>query len=223
MRSPFHVEKPREALDRVFSSLRTPPDWNEGERPRKTPFRRLAQMSEGVSPGYTAILYGKDSLPLFAHVAAFLVMPARMSVGVVCVERTPDAVMTEIISCVSGIPPYYLRERRVPPPLFATLNIALSRIYHAHLYFSKPEADMRSIYSLAAWLKRRHGVKVLMIDSIEGLTNAPADRTTLLRTNQELQGIAHNLGLCLVAASHSIGIYKSLRRGAVVDADGYEW
>ena len=86
-------------------------------------------MSEGVFPGYTAILCGKDPMPLFAHIAAFLAVPARMSVGVVCVEHTPDSVTAEIISCVGGIPPHYLRERKVPPPLFPTLNTALSRIY----------------------------------------------------------------------------------------------
>jgi replicative DNA helicase len=161
---------------------------------------------------------------LFSHLAAFLSVLARMFVGIICIEHTPDAVMGEMISCVSGIPAGCMRQRFVPPPLFATLNIALSRIHKARLYFSHPVAmDMKSINSLARWMKGRCGIKVLMVDSIEGLTNAPADRTTLLRTTEELQRIAHNLGLCLVAASHSIDIYKSLHRGAVIDADGYEW
>jgi len=132
------AETPREVLDRVVSSLRTSPDWNEDEKPRRTPFRRLTEMSEGVSPGYTAIIYGKDALPLFAHIAAFLAMPARMSIRVICIEQTPDAVMSEIISCVSGIPAEYVRAGHIPPPLFGTLTTALARIYHARLYFSHP-------------------------------------------------------------------------------------
>jgi replicative DNA helicase len=181
-------------------------------------------MSGGVSPGYATIISGKEPLPLFCHFAAFLSVPARLSVGVVCVEHTPDAVMSEIISCVGGIPPHYLRERKVPPPLFGTLNIALSRIYKARLCFSNPIAtDTKSVNSLARWLKRRYGIKVLMIDSIEALTNAPADRTIVLRAIGQLQGIAENLGLRLVATCRTGSIYKPLQKGVFIDADGYEW
>ena len=102
------AERPRDVMDRVVLSLRTPPDWDEDERPLRTPFRRLARLSEGVSQGYTAVIYGSDPLPLFAHTAAFLAVPARMSVGVLCVEHTPDEVMSEIIACIGGIPVCYL-------------------------------------------------------------------------------------------------------------------
>ena len=47
-------------MDRVVSTLRTALDYEEDERPLRTPLRRLARMSEGVFPGYTAILCGKD-------------------------------------------------------------------------------------------------------------------------------------------------------------------
>src|SRR5208337_4410738 len=130
------ISTAQEVLDRVFSSLRTPPDWDEAEKPRRTPFRRLAAMSEGVSPGYTAIVCGQDPFPLFCYIAAFLSVPARMSVGVICCENTPDVVVSEMVSCVSGIPSHCMREGRVPPPLFGTLNIALSQIHKARLYFS---------------------------------------------------------------------------------------
>ena len=211
-------------MDRVVSSLRTAPYWDENERPRRDPFRRLAAMSEGVSPGYTAIVCGKDPFPLFCHVAAFLSVPARMSVGVICRENTPDVVMSEMISCVSGIPPYYLRERKVPPPLFATLNTTLSQIYDAPLYFSHSEkANPKSIYSLARRLKRRYQIRVLMIDSLESCAGTDANRSALLRTSEELQAITESFGLCLMATSRSHSIYKSLRRGAVINADGYEW
>jgi replicative DNA helicase len=181
-------------------------------------------MREGVSPGYTAILFGNDPLPLFSHIAAYLSVPARMSVGIVCIENQPDAMMLEMISCVSGIPSHYLRERKVPPPLFSALNIALSRIYNARLFFSPPVAtDLKSINSLVYWLKRRYGIKVLMLDSIETLANARGERTALLRTSEALQEICENLGLCFVATSRTASIYKSLRKGAVIDADGYEW
>lgn len=211
-------------MDRVVSSLRTAPGWNESERRRRTPFRRLAAMSEGVSPGYMAVVYGKNPLPLFAHIAAFLAMPARMSVGVVCVEHTPDFVMSEIISSVGGIPPLYLRKREVPPPLFATLNIALSRIYDTRLCFSNPIAtNMKGATSLARWLKRRYQIKVLMVDSIEGIANARGDRTAVLRTSETLQELCEDLGFCVVATSRTASIYKSLRRGAIIDSDGYDW
>lgn len=62
-----------------------------------------------------------------------------------------------------------------------------------------------------------------MIDSTEGLMNAPADRTTLLRTSEQLQDICENLGLCLVATCGTLGINKSLRKSVVVAADGYGW
>ena len=111
------VESPRQLMDRVVSALRTSPDWGDDERPQRTPFRRLARMSEGVSPGYTAILYGKQPLALFSHIVAFLAVPARMSIGVICIEQTPDAVMTEMISCVSGIPAGCMRQRFGATPI----------------------------------------------------------------------------------------------------------
>lgn len=211
-------------MDRVVSSLQTPPDWDEDERPRRDPFRRLAEMSEGVSPGYAGIVFGKNPLTLFSHIAAFLAMPARMAVGIVCIENTPDAIMSEIISCVSGIPADYLRQGLVPPPLFAALNTALSRIFKARLYFSYPMAtDLESAISLTRWLKRRYRIEAMMIDSIEALTNVLADRTTLLRICEELQDICKNLGLCLVATCRSVGVYKSLGIADAIDADCYEW
>jgi len=82
---------------------------------------------------------------------------------------------------------------------------------------------MIGINSLVRWLKRKYGIRVLMVDSVESLANASGDRAPLLRASEQLQAVAENLGLCLVAASHSMGIYKSVRQGAVIDADGYEW
>ena len=179
-------------------------------------------MSEGVSPGYTAIVCGKDPFPLFCYIAAFLSVPARMSVGVICCENTPDVVVSEMASCVSGIPSHYMREGRVPPPLFGTLNIALSQIHKARLYFSQPMAtDMKSINSLARWLKGRSGIKVLMTDSIEFLSKS-TERSALLRTSEQLQAITENLGLCLVATSRTGSIYELMQKGTVIDSDGYE-
>lgn len=219
-----NLERPRDVMDRVVSSLQTPPDWDEDERPGRDPFRRLAEMSKGVSPGYAGIVFGKNRLTLFSHIAAFLAMPARMAVGIVCIERPPDAVMSEIIACVSGIPADYMRQRRVPPPLFPTLNIALSRIYHARLFFIRPDhPDVSGVHLMSAWLKRRHKVKVLMVDSIEAVANACGDRKALLGRIVQLQAIAENLGLCLVATSRSAGIDGSLEKGATFDSDGYEW
>ena len=60
-----------------------------------------------------------------------------------------------------------------------------------------------------------------MVDSFEAVANAPGDRTTLLRASEQLRAVAETLGLCLVAASHSMGIDKSFRKGSVIEADGY--
>lgn len=220
----MNAETPREVIDRVVSALRTMPDWNEGERPRRTPFRLLATICEGVSPGYAVILHGKNPLPLFSRIAAYLSVPARMSVGVICIENPPDALMAEIISCVGRIPAEYLRTGYVPPPLFGALNTALSRIHKSRLHFSRPTAtDIKSINSLASWLKRKCGIKVLMLDSTEAVANAGEDRTTLRRTSEQIQAIAENLGLCLVATCRKGSIYKSLQKGVVIDADGCEF
>jgi hypothetical protein len=90
-----------------------------------------------------------------------------------------------------------------------------TRVYFSHLM----TPDLRGIPNLTTWLRRRHGIRVLMADSIEAVANAPGERTTLLRASEQLQAVAETLGLCLVAVSHSMSIYRSLRKGSVPEAD----
>ena len=71
--------------------------------------------------------------------------------------------------------------------------------------------------------EKRYEIKVLMVDSIESFAECPAGQRTLLRTSQGLQEVCEDLRFCVVAAARTATIYKSLRKGAVIDADGYEW
>jgi hypothetical protein len=64
-------------LDRMVSCLQTPSDWDYNEKPRRTPFRRLARISEGVSPGYTAIVFGKEPSAFVLTYRGVLICPGE--------------------------------------------------------------------------------------------------------------------------------------------------
>jgi hypothetical protein len=92
-----------------------------------------------------AILFGSSPCQRLLTSERFCLSPQGCASGVVCVENAFEAIASEIISCMNGIPPDYLQRPSFPAPY-----IAFSRIYDAHLPFHNlMGTNTKSIDSLA--------------------------------------------------------------------------
>lgn len=205
--------------------MRAPNAFEEEPNRRPNHFRLIQKMCEDFSFGHFAVVFGDDPLPLFADIAAYHSVVTKASVGVVCLDSTPESVMVEMIGCVSGIPREDIKRREIAPHHFSTFNTACSRLYRADLMFAEGNGvDLPTLQALIRRLITDYRVGLIMIHSMNSisLVTDSLDKPTPLHICQRLCLIPELTQVCLAATCvKGEREYDELQADEVIHSEGY--
>src|SRR5208283_5109652 len=127
-----------------------------------------------------------------------------------CLESTPMVNTVSMLSLASGIPRQDLVSMKVAPLNFGALNNGAAALCEADCRFSSiAPADLASFVSLAKLLKRKEGVEVLFIDSLQRIEFEPGkvpSPTEQRWISQVIRAVAHAGELTVVAGFNRPGV-----------------
>jgi replicative DNA helicase len=217
-----HYYSGKEVLNSAFNLMTVEDSYEENEEAHLQDFSQVAKATQNLIPGCSAIVLGSMPKPVLCAVAAYLAVERKARILVLCLKESPEHLIVEMLSYLSGIPKSKMFTYRIAPPYFPVFNDSCSLLYEAELSFCQLSGhNLQSLKDTLRSNRIAHRSEIVVVDELSLIGGVSASYS-LLALSAELQSIARSdtvtaIAGCLLKVAES----EPLKADEVIHSDGF--